>query len=92
MTVTVYTFSFAAPEAGKVHGSIFWDKYTPRRLKATLCPHITESTVDYPAWSVTAPNNRKGLDLLIGKTKRKAASMDLVLMSEKETAYPVRQD
>ncbi len=90
MTVTVYSLSFIDPDGGKVLGSIFWDKYTPKRLKATLCPHITESEVDYPAWSVTAPHNRKGLDLLIEKTKKKAEDMGLVLKSEKETSFPVR--
>lgn len=90
MTVTVYSLSFSSPDGGKVRGSIFWDKYTPRRLKATLCPHITESELDYPTWSVTAPHNHKGLDLLIEKTKKQAAKMDLTLTSEKETSFPVR--
>jgi hypothetical protein len=90
MTVTVYSLSFINADGGKVRASIFWDKYTPKRLKATLCPHITELEVDYPTWSVTAPHNRKGLDLLIEKTKKQAAKMDLTLTSEKETASPVR--
>ena len=90
MTVTAYLSTFADPKGQKDHGSIFWDKYTPKRLKATLCPHITASEVDYPVWSVTAPNNRKGLELLVGKTKRKASGMGLTLVSEKETAYAVK--
>lgn len=90
MTVIVYSLTFSTPDGGKVRGSIFWDKYTPKRLKATLCPHITESEVDYPTWSVAAPHNRKGLDLLIEKTKKKAAAMGLAIKSEKETSFPVR--
>lgn len=90
MTVTVYSLSFVNPDGGKVHGSISWDKYTPKRLEAKLCPHITKTEVDYPVWSVTAPHNRKGLDLLVGKTKRKASAMGLTLVSERETAYAVR--
>ena len=90
MTVTVYLLSFIYPDGGKVHGSIFWDKYAPKRLKATLCSHISESEVDYPTWSVTAPHNRKGLDMLITKTKKKAVAMGLALKSEKETSFPVR--
>ncbi len=90
MTVTVYIATFVGADGKKFHGTISWDKYTPRRLDATLCPQITESEVDYPLWKQTATHDRSGLEALIKKLKDKTAKMQLTLVSEGETAFPVR--
>ena len=36
MTVTSYTATFAAAKGQKFHGSVFCDKYHPRRLTAQI--------------------------------------------------------
>jgi hypothetical protein len=92
MTTTVYTATFVDADGKKFHGTICWDKYSPRRLDATLCRHITESEVDYPQWTQSAPYGRGGLETLMRRMKSKTAKMHLTLVSEAETAFSVRAD
>jgi hypothetical protein len=87
MTVTSYIAKFSDPEGKKFHGSIFWDKYHPKRLTAQICPHISDSEVDYPVWTATATNGRTGFDALVAKMKGRAMRMDLQLGSEAETKF-----
>lgn len=87
MTVTAYLATFTDPKGQKFHGSIFWDKYHPRSFTATICPHITESEVDYPVWKVNAVYGREGLESLIEKMKGRAKKLELQMVSEKETEF-----
>ena len=90
MTVTVYIASFVGADGKAFHGSIFWDKYSPRRLVANLCPHISPLEVDYPVWKLTASHTRSGLEKLRLKMKGKASKMHLTLVSEGETKFAVQ--
>jgi hypothetical protein len=92
MTTTVYTASFTDAGGKKFHGTISWDKYTLRRLDAKICPHITESEVDYPVWTQTASHGRSGLETLVKIMKAKATKMGLTLVSEGETAFAVKDE
>ena len=87
MTVTVYQATFADAAGNKFHGSVYSDKYTPRQLGATICPHITINEVDYPIWTAKAANTRSGQDTLMQKMKAKATRLELTLIEEGETAY-----
>ena len=87
MTVTVYNASFTDATGKQFHGAISWDKYTPRWLNATICPHISASEVDYPIWTARASNDRKGLTSLVQKTQGKAKRLALTLVSDGETAF-----
>ena len=87
MTITVFNATFADGNGGKFHGSISSDKHTPKRLDATLCPHITEHEVDYPIWTAHAAKGREGMLLLIDKMKRKAKTLRWRLVAEAETRY-----
>lgn len=87
MTVTVYQATFVDATGKKFHGSISSDKYTPRQLDATICPHITDSEVDYPIWTAKAANNRSGQDTLVRKMKSESERLGLALVEEGETAY-----
>ena len=87
MTVTVYQATFTDAAGKKFHGSISSDKYTPRQLGATICPHITVNEVDYPIWTAKAANTRDGQDSLVQKMKTKATKLNLALVEEGETAY-----
>ncbi len=90
MTVTTYLATFADPKGQKYHGSIFWDKYTPRRLIANLCPHINSLEVDFPVWKLSAAYSRSGLEKLTIRMKGKASKMNLTLVSEGETKFSVK--
>jgi hypothetical protein len=88
MTVSYYSVDFEDPVTGERHyGSIAWDKYHPRRLTASIGRVLPDATVDYPAWSGSAANNRAGLEALILRLKRHAASAGLTLRAEAETKY-----
>lgn len=87
MTVTVYHATFSDASGKKFHGSVSSDKYTPRQLGATICPHITANQVDYPIWTAKAANTRAGQDMLVQKMKTKATRLELTLLEEGETAY-----
>ena len=87
MTVTVFNAKFSKATGEKIAGSISWDKYTPRSLDATLCPHISECEVDYPIWTVRAKNTRAGMEALIAKMQRKAKSLELTTLNATETRY-----
>jgi hypothetical protein len=89
MTGTVYTASFVDAEGKKFHGSIFWGKYTPKRLVATLCPHIDSMEVDYPIWTLSSVYSRKGLEILSDKMKAESLKLHLVITSEGETKFAV---
>jgi len=90
MTTTVYIATYTDSDGKKFYGSIRWDKYTPRRLNATICPHVTETEVDYPVWTQNSSYGRTGLEALVKKMKAKAAKMALALVSEEETAFRVK--
>ncbi len=90
MTVTVYIAKFSASGGRNLSGTVSWDKHTPRRLDAQLCPFIGPSEVDYPVWTRHAPYGREGLVRLIGALKKKTLAMGLTLVSEEETDFAVR--
>jgi hypothetical protein len=87
MTVTVYQATFANATGKKFNGSISSDKYTPRRLGATICPHITVNEVDYPIWTAKDASTRSGLASLVRKMRSKATQLGFTVVKEGETAY-----
>lgn len=91
MTVTVFNATFAKATGETIAGSISWDKYTPRRLDAKLCPHISDCEVDYPIWTVRGANTRAGMEALVAKMQQKAKAMKLTCTEEAETKYAPKE-
>lgn len=87
MTVTVYHASFTDATGKAFHGGISWDKYTPKLLDATICPHLSASEVDYPIWTARATHTRSGVTSLVQKMKARAGRLKLTMVSEAETKY-----
>jgi hypothetical protein len=87
MTVTYRFFRFTEANGKLVAGSIFWDKYHPKGLKATLAHHLSPSEVDLPFWTSSAGNSSDGEITLVERLKRAASRRKLVLVEEGTTKY-----
>ncbi len=87
MTVTLYLATLVDSGGKRHHGSINWDKYNPKQIRATICPHLTSIEIDYPVWTQASTYTRSGLETLIKKLKAKSSKLGFALTAEAETRF-----
>ncbi|MDE2107034.1 MAG: hypothetical protein KGL39_58040 [Patescibacteria group bacterium] len=87
MTTTTYLADFTDANSGKFHGSIAWDKHTPRVLFATLGRVLPDGVVDYPSWNKSTPHTARRERALVTAMQREAATRGWSLTFEEFTHH-----